>query len=452
MHSFAEKPKATQQTTPAKSTIPSRTHVGQRREVNSKSDPIFPPVAPALQFDFTRIPLKAPAIQRKPTVSSPGDLFEREADDVAERVMRMAEPMPTGSAPVAIQRKCAECEGEEKKPMQTKSAPSANTGAALDADTAVRAAGRGGAALSREARSYFEPRFGYDFSRVRVHADSEAADAACAVRARAYTIGQDIVFGTGLYAPATVEGKRLLAHELVHVVQQTSGARTQDAFAVQRLEKGALKTMGSVPELQRKEDDKPDAGTVEPPKEEKPKEEKTEAKGKMTNCRKNYLVESWEKDTCCVNRGFPDPSAKNKKAGADCCNTFPEFVDNEAGKLGFDGAASCRAPDYLNHRASVTPGPGGKSTVEVLCVDTRQKKGARVIELGFKAAQKAYGSTSVSDQKATVCIGDKEEANTCYFETDCNKTTHPAESQCMPASCLKTAGAPSSGKQAEPKK
>lgn len=418
-----------------------------------RSDPISPLVAPGLHFDFTRVPLTAPTIQRKPTVSSPGDLFEREADNVAERVMRMVEPVPTGLAPAAIQRKCAECEDEEKKPIQTKPASSAHTGAAPDAGAAVRAAMRGGTPLSREARSYFEPRFGHDFSGVRVHADGEAADAARAVRARAYTIGQDIVFGTGEYAPTTVEGKRLLAHELVHVVQQTSSAWTQGAFAVQRPEpKDARKKMGSEPEVQRKEDNKPDAGTREPPKEERPKEEKTEAKEKMTNCQKNYLVESWEKDTCCVNHGFSDPSAKNKKAGADCCNTFPEFVDNEATKLGFDGAASCRTSDFLNHRARVTPGPGGKSPVEVLCVDTRRKKGARVIELGYKAAQKAYGSPSVSDPKATVCIGDKEEAKTCFFETDCDKTTHPKESQCMPASCSKTDAAGSTEKQAEPKK
>jgi len=64
----------------------------------------------------------------------------------------------------------------------------------------------------------------------------------------------------------------------------------------------------------------------------------------MTNCLTPYLVESWEADTCCTRRGFPDPSAK-KKAKGDCCNTFPKFVDNEAVKLGFDGAASCKAGD-----------------------------------------------------------------------------------------------------------
>lgn len=198
-----------------------REQVADARE-DMRSDPTSPFVVPALQFDFARIPVTAPSLQRKPTTSSPGDAFEREADDVAEKVMGMAEPTPIDSAPAAIQRKCAGCEDEEKKTIQTKPTPSAHTGAALDAGAAVRAAEQGGVPLPREVRSYFEPRFGHDFSRVRVHADSDAADGARAVRARAYTVGRDIVFGSGEYAPATMKGKRLLAHELTHVVQQES--------------------------------------------------------------------------------------------------------------------------------------------------------------------------------------------------------------------------------------
>jgi hypothetical protein len=158
----------------------------------------------------------------------------------------------------------------------------------------------------------------------------------------------------------------------------------------------------------------------------------------MKNCRKNYLVESWESDTCCVNRGFPDPETKNKKDGAACCNKFPEFVDNQATKLGFDGAASCREAGYLNHRARVTPG-GGSTSVDVLCVDTRKHKADRVIELGFNAAQKAYGSIHVNDPKATVCIGDKAEAETCFFDKPCKP--HPKEDECLPAGCSKTPAA-----------
>jgi hypothetical protein len=69
-----------------------------------------------------------------------------------------------------------------------------------------------------------EPRFGYDFSRVRVHAGSRAGDSARAVNALAYTVGNDIVFGAGQFRPSTLEGRLLLAHELAHTLQQSSSA------------------------------------------------------------------------------------------------------------------------------------------------------------------------------------------------------------------------------------
>jgi hypothetical protein len=108
------------------------------------------------------VPPSKSTVARIP-VNSPGDSFEREADKVADQAMNTPENL----------------------------------------------------------RSYFEMRFGHDFSRVRVHTDSEAAQA---VQARAYTLGNDIVFGKGEYAPDTLSGKRLLAHEMTHVVQQRQGS------------------------------------------------------------------------------------------------------------------------------------------------------------------------------------------------------------------------------------
>src|SRR5438874_13173701 len=70
--------------------------------------------------------------------------------------------------------------------------------------------------LDSDTRDFMEPRFGHDFSQVRVHADERAAESAQAVDALAYTVGRDVVFGEGQYAPETGEGKRLLAHELTH--------------------------------------------------------------------------------------------------------------------------------------------------------------------------------------------------------------------------------------------
>ena len=77
-----------------------------------------------------------------------------------------------------------------------------------------------GQPLPMPVRAFFEPRFGYDFSQVRVHTDSRASESARAVNALAYTVGRDIVFGSGQYMLGTESGKRLLAHELTHVVQQ----------------------------------------------------------------------------------------------------------------------------------------------------------------------------------------------------------------------------------------
>jgi hypothetical protein len=77
-----------------------------------------------------------------------------------------------------------------------------------------------GQQLDAASRAFFEPRFGHDFGRVRVHADSKAAASARAVNALAYTVGQDLVFGEGKFAPHSEAGQRLLAHELAHTVQQ----------------------------------------------------------------------------------------------------------------------------------------------------------------------------------------------------------------------------------------
>jgi outer membrane protein OmpA-like peptidoglycan-associated protein len=80
-----------------------------------------------------------------------------------------------------------------------------------------------GQPLDSATRAFMEPRFGHDFSQVRIHSDAAAAKSARDVSAHAYTVGQDIVFGAGRFAPHTREGQRLIAHELTHVVQKSSG-------------------------------------------------------------------------------------------------------------------------------------------------------------------------------------------------------------------------------------
>ena len=92
-----------------------------------------------------------------------------------------------------------------------------------------------GQPLDHSTRAFMEPRFGRDFSHVRIHADSSSSESASAISAQAYTVGRDIVFNTSNYSPQTTHGLCLIAHELAHVVQQTGAtARPENGRSVQR--------------------------------------------------------------------------------------------------------------------------------------------------------------------------------------------------------------------------
>jgi len=169
-------------------------------------------------------------IQTKLAISSPGDASEREADRVADHVMRM--PDPVGQT----QRSAA----SNQAPLLQRQT-NAGAGSATVASGFTSRLGTG-APLDAASRSYFEPRFGRDFSSVRVHTDDGAARSAASISARAYTIGNDVVFGAGQWSPATSAGRRLLAHELAHVAQQAGGVGT-----VQRQIAGEEQTTEQVP-------------------------------------------------------------------------------------------------------------------------------------------------------------------------------------------------------------
>ncbi len=174
--------------------------------------------------------LQSPEIQPKLTVGPPGDEFEQEADRVADQVMRMPDSVPASAAPTPprIQRKCTACE-EEQREEQVQRVPgdSGGQGAPMvtpEVESGVGSLQGGGRPLADAARAFFEPRFGADLSSVRIHTDARAAATARAIRARAFTVGRDIVFANGAYAPGTRQGRHLLAHELTHVAQQNPGA------------------------------------------------------------------------------------------------------------------------------------------------------------------------------------------------------------------------------------
>lgn len=181
-----------------------------------------------------------PSCQAKSTatVGAPGDTHEREADLMADRVLTM-------TAPAGDRSEYPGNAGARPQTIRAKTTTSDPADIALDTAAALSAARRRGEPLSAALRSSFEPRFGYDFAQVRVHADGEAADAALSVQARAYTSGSDIVFGAGEFAPGTSNGRRLLAHELTHVVQQSSGANAANGAPV--VQRQALETGGDGP-------------------------------------------------------------------------------------------------------------------------------------------------------------------------------------------------------------
>ncbi len=144
-------------------------------------------------------------LQAKLTINQPGDVYEQEADRVAEEVMRM----PAGGTPGT----------HEDMPVMRKE--SSGGQASHDAPPVVQQAlSSGGQPLDAGTQETMGAHFGLDFRRVRVHTDGQSGESAQAINARAYTVGSDIVFGEGQYRPETGEGQRLLAHELTHVVQQ----------------------------------------------------------------------------------------------------------------------------------------------------------------------------------------------------------------------------------------
>jgi Domain of unknown function (DUF4157) len=180
---------------------------------------------------FTQLPWP---IQAKLKVGAVDDPLEREADRVAERVMRMPDTWAAAGAfsksALGVQRKCA-CGGscddckkqhddEEHAHIQRTAAGPSST-RRMEAPPIVHEVLRSpGQPLDKATRNYMEPRFGRDFGSVRVHTDSAAAESAHQVNANAYTAGHHVAFGGGRFAPATNAGRQLLAHELTHVVQQ----------------------------------------------------------------------------------------------------------------------------------------------------------------------------------------------------------------------------------------
>ncbi|UCC86430.1 MAG: DUF4157 domain-containing protein [Anaerolineales bacterium] len=193
-------------------------------------------------------------IQAKLTVGPVGDRYEQEADRVAQQVMGMPTPVAVGQAGKGSQLAQRQAEEEEvqMKParlgkgglplvasitplvqrqqeeeevqMKRRQGADGSFQASPGLQTRLAAHQGGGQPLPAHVRAFMEPRFGADFSNVRVHTDSEAVQMSQRLSAQAFTHGQDIYMSAGQYRPGSEAGKRLLAHELTHVVQQTGRA------------------------------------------------------------------------------------------------------------------------------------------------------------------------------------------------------------------------------------
>ena len=229
------------------------------------SIPVFPKSKTSARLNSQALP-----IQAKLKIGQPNDKYEQEADRVADQVMRMPDPklqrQPENEAgeatlqpkPLAGQitpliqrqaepdeeeeliqpgydheledsnpimesvptRDAGELGGEEDELIQTKSLADKPGPVTAELHSKIQSLKGGGQTLSTSERTFFEPRFGTDFSHVRVHNNQQAAQLSQAINARAFTLGQDIVFNAGQYSPASSSGKSLMAHELTHVVQQ----------------------------------------------------------------------------------------------------------------------------------------------------------------------------------------------------------------------------------------
>jgi hypothetical protein len=171
-----------------------------------------------------------PFFQPKLSIGPVDDVYEREADAVANKVVNHA--AATGlqhSISPLVQTKCAHCEEEENlQRKDTGRSPHGQTAPSIVRD----ALQTGGHTLDGAVRGSMERHFGYDFKQVKIHTGAVAAKSADAINALAYTSGNHIVFNAGQFNPASNQGQRLLAHELTHVVQQGAASST----AVQREE------------------------------------------------------------------------------------------------------------------------------------------------------------------------------------------------------------------------
>jgi hypothetical protein len=266
MRTFASRPKSPREAASAKSALDGQARFARDRQTRrtlSDQAALQAPEAVARNvagdaplriarpgFGFRRIPVHAPEapvrLQTKLALSTPGDIYEQEADRVAEQVMRMRVPQVQPVSAIGAESPTNGHKRAAHSRLQTKRVQ-ANDSAVPALSPLVHEVLRSpGQPLDPSTREFMEPRFGHDFSQVRVHADAKAAESASSIGARAFTSNRNIAFGAGEYAPHSEAGRRLLSHELAHIIQQSRTTRPVDGQNNDRLERAADRTAGPV--------------------------------------------------------------------------------------------------------------------------------------------------------------------------------------------------------------
>jgi hypothetical protein len=213
-------------------------------------------------------------VRPKLRIGAVDDPAEHEAERVANQVTRMTDrgnevaspdvSMRSGAEPV--RRLCADCEqdlrrqpaedegrrredeveeipvrrqaADEDELVEAKQAPGKAPASSSASAATIQALRGGGSPLPAAERAFFEPRFGRSFEDVRIHTGADADHAARSINARAFTFGHDVAFAGGEYGPGSSQGRHLLAHELTHVVQNSTGKDERD-LSVRRMARGA---------------------------------------------------------------------------------------------------------------------------------------------------------------------------------------------------------------------
>ena len=375
-------------------------------------------------------------IQPKLTIGAPDDVYEKEADAVAEQVMlaqtslaatgasrsdddrsdphslaqqgarqRSAQRSPlhripirtlqqtlgnralrrllqqTLSAPAVpeLSRKCAlggESKEESAECSKKRHAPQRSSASADDAGLEAppiveHVLASPGQPLAESARRELEPGFGHDFSAVRVHDDSQAADSAAAINALAYTVSNHIAFGTNQYAPGTRDGNRLLAHELTHTIQQTEGTSLRVQTAPEISLQSDAPVAGPTPAAAGPVDQEPPSGGCPP----------TKQKGDPRFIADNLCLLSEDlKDDPRLNDAFHnnppltaadngDPVSKFQQALLDVGEKLPNF-----GADGQWGDETTKAVVSFQSKNGIPPGgfEAGRKTLKALDAKLQQ--------------------------------------------------------------------------------